>query len=149
MADTLKTWYPHSESCTVCESSIKLQRGRPSKARRARKSQNKNMNTNEHELDTEYASEDEDQLRSPTVYSLTMDCLKECIGRIPVQDQRAILVELCSSLGKQLVDLLTHTKGLHIISEADFTNSFCKMLENVQAKVVHEVVRLQKEKTKG
>ena len=107
------------------------------------------MDMNEHELDTEYASEDEDQLRSPRVYSLTMDCLKECIGRIPAQDQRAILLELCSSLGKQLVDLLNHTEGLHIISEADFTNSLCKMSENVQAKVVHEVVRLQKEKTKG
>ena len=144
-----KTWYPHSDSCAVCDSSVKPRRGRPSssKAKRARKCQNKNMTTTEHEeMDNDSASEDEDELSPPIVYSLTMDCLKECIGRIPAQDQRTILMELCLSLGKQLVDLLAHTEGLYIISAADFTDSLCKMPENVQAKVVLEVVQLQKEK---
>lgn len=49
------------------------------------------MTTTEHEeLDTDSASEDEDQLSPPIVYSLTMDCLNECVARIPAQDQRTI-----------------------------------------------------------
>ena len=88
------------------------------------------MTTTEHEeMDTVSASESEDQLSRPIVYSLTMDYVKECIRRIPAQDQHTILMELCSSLGKQLVDLLTHTKGLYIISEADFTDS---LLQNAR-----------------
>lgn len=144
-ATIAKTWYPHSESCTVCESHLQTQRGRPSKAKKARISERESLKGQESGTDS--ASENEDQFSSPRVYSFSMDCLRECIGRIPEKDQNAILVELCLSFpGQQLVNLLSHVEGLYVIRESNLQDSLCEIPEDVQAKVVHEVVRLQKQK---
>ena len=49
-----------------------------------------------------------------------MDCLSECIGRIPEKDQHAVLMELCLSFSdKQMVKLVKQIKGLHVIRESD------------------------------
>ena len=148
-ATVAKTWYPHGESCAVCELHLQTRRGRPSKAKKARMSEGDSLKGHEYESGTDSASEDEAQLHvsSPRIYSFSMDCLWECIGRIPEQDQHAILVELCSSIPRQqLVKLLNHVEDLHVLRESNLSDSLCEMPEDLQAKVVHEVVRLQKQK---
>ena len=44
--------------------------------------------------------------------------------------------------------MLNHIEGLYIIKDADLTDSLSKMPEDIQAKLVHEVVHLQKQKMK-
>ena len=138
------TWYPHSDSCTVC---LKPSAGRPSKAKKPRTSTSNFETLNG--SDTDSASEEvQDQLNVPRIYSISMDCLGECVERIPQDDRQAILMELCSSLpANKLVELVLQTGSkLHVISESDLTHSFRKMPEDLLAKVVRELVQLQKHK---
>ena len=48
---------------------------------------------------------------------------------------------LASFPRKQLVSMLNHIEGLYIIKDADLTDSLSKMPEDIQAKLVHEVVQ--------
>ncbi|XP_078368456.1 uncharacterized protein LOC144652290 [Oculina patagonica] len=78
-----------------------------------------------------------------------MDCLGECVGRIPENDRQAILLELCSSLPEEkLITLVNQAtcKGLYVIRESELSDSSCKMPEDLLAKVSHELLRLQKSK---
>ena len=141
-----KSWYPHNDKCTVCESYLKsTKRGRPSKAKKAKVCEVEMLK--EQQSGTDSASEEEDQVIFTRVYSLCMDCLSECIERIPEKDQHALFMALCSSFSdQQIVNVVKEKKGLHVIRERDITESLFEIPEDLLAKVALEVVRLQKQK---
>jgi len=99
------------------------------------------------ESGTDSASEVEDQVSFTQVYSLSMDCLSDCIERIPEKDQHALLMELCSSFSdQQMVNLVKQKKGFHVIREGDLQESLCEIPEDILAKISLEAVRLQRQK---
>lgn len=142
-----KTWYPHSENCTVCVSNLEPKRGRPSKVKKAKVDEGEHHMLQEQESGTDSASEKEDHVGFARVYSLSMDCLSQCIERIPEKDQRALLMELCSSFSdQQMINVLKQKKGLHVIRESHVQESLCEIPEDLLAKVSLEAVRLQRQK---
>ena len=102
-ATLVKTWYLHSDKCPVCESNLELKWGRPSKFKTAKVDEGEYHTLQEQESGTGSTSEGQDQIRFTEVYSLSMDCLGECIQRIPEKDQHALLIELWSSFSNQLM----------------------------------------------
>ena len=89
-ATLAKTWYQHSDKCSVCESNLEPKRGLPSKVKKAKVDEGEYDMLQEQESGTDTASEKEDEVSFTQMYTLSMDCLSEGIERIPEKDQHAL-----------------------------------------------------------
>lgn len=77
----------------------------------------------EQESGTDSASEEEDQIGFARVYSLSMDCLSECIERIPEKDQHALLMELCSSFSdQQMINVVRQKRAFMSSGKVTYKN---------------------------
>lgn len=122
-ATPAKTWYPRSDKCTVCVSNLEPKRGKPSKVKKAKVDDGEHDMLQEQESGTDSASEEEDQIGFARVYSLSMDCLSECIERIPEKDQHALLMELCSSFSdQQMINVVKQKRAIMSSGKVTYKN---------------------------
>ena len=140
----VKLWFPHGNDCVVC---LRQEaQGRPVK----RKKLEVPNKEGEPEVDTDSASDDVDEPEfvPRSVYILAMDGIQDCIHKIPTQDQNAIFQGFCGIIPKaQLLELLMNSlKGVYVLQEDDLSGCIAMVPEDMQAKIVHEIVQEQKPK---
>ena len=142
----LRSWYAHSEDCTVC-CNQKVKKGRPSKAKK-RKLAVPVPSSADVNSETDSADENEEQAcpGALRVYSICMDSMSECFLRISEEDKNSIFLELCSTIpSTKLLYLLSSIPGFHMLSELNLASSISNLSEDLQSHVVTEILQNQKQ----